>query len=195
MLDVGALSGRPRRRQIDLVEHGDRLSRSEQRALRCQRARGVEHDEDEVGASGDLAGAIDADALHLVGGLAQACGIVEHDGHAVEIDAVFEHVARRPRPRRDDRTLGAEQGVEQARFTDVGLADDGDAQSVAQQTPACRCGSAATAAQRPRCLRAQANVIDRDVAVAKSMLASSRPLMRISCLRSAARWDERPPNS
>ena len=86
---------------------------------------GVNHPEDDGGLLHLLIGALDADALDNVGGLAYAGGVDEAEGDAAEVDGVFDDIARGAVDVAYDGSLFAYEGVEEGGFTHIGLADDG----------------------------------------------------------------------
>src|SRR5882672_6907877 len=95
----------------------------------------VEHGENHVGVLDSVERTADTDLLDLFRLRSNPRCVREDDGDAVDVDRFFDDVARGARNRRDDRTFGAEQSVEQARLADVWLADDRDAKSLAKQLP------------------------------------------------------------
>ena len=85
-------------------------------------AREVVQEQHQIGL-GDLAPAArDADALDLVGGLAQARGVDHMHRHTLDLDGLADLVAGGARDRRDDGQLRAGQGIEQRTLAHVGLA-------------------------------------------------------------------------
>ena len=82
--------------------------------------------------------AFHAERFHRVVGLAQAGGVVEHDGYAVQIEGLFQHVAGSAGDFGDDGAIGAEQRVHEGRLADVGAAHQGHAQAVALHDSAPR---------------------------------------------------------
>ena len=86
---------------------------------------GVNHPEDDGGLLHLLIGALDADALDNVGGLAYAGGVDEAEGDAAEVDGVFDDIACGAVDVAHDGSLFAYEGVEEGGLTHVGLADDG----------------------------------------------------------------------
>ena len=72
-----------------------------------------------------LIGALDADALDDVGGVADAGGVDEAEGDATEVDGVFDDVAGGAVDVAHDGSLFAYEGVEEGGLAHVGLADDG----------------------------------------------------------------------
>jgi hypothetical protein len=93
---------------------------------------GIDDFDDEVGAFEFLVGALDADALDFVATFAEAGGIDEAEGDAVDLDDFLDGVAGGAGGGADDGALEAEQAIEQAAFADVGLADDDGAGAVAE---------------------------------------------------------------
>ena len=94
-----------------------------------------------VGLADGLPGALDADALHLVGGLlvaAQPGGVDDVQRHALDLDRLAHAVACRAGDRRDDGELRTGQRVQQRALADVGLAGEHDVQPLAQQRTAAR---------------------------------------------------------
>ena len=77
-------------------------------------------------------GALDADLLDGVVGVAQASGVDEVDGYAFDADLLDDAVAGGAGDGGDDGNFGAGQGVEQAGLADVGCAGKHDVQTLAQ---------------------------------------------------------------
>ena len=77
-------------------------------------------------------GALDADLLDGVVGVAQAGGVDEVDGYAFDADLLDDAVAGGAGDGGDDGNFGAGQGVEQAGLADVGCAGKHDVQTLAQ---------------------------------------------------------------
>ena len=77
-----------------------------------------------------LEGALDAEALDRVVGVADAGRVDETELEATDVDGVLDHVARSAVDVAHDGLLLVEQGVEQRRFAGVGLADDGNGNAV-----------------------------------------------------------------
>src|SRR5208337_1649732 len=90
-----------------------------------ERARPVEHREQQVGGARRAECALDADALDVVGRLADAGGIVEDQGVGTELNRVFDDVAGGAGDGGDDGAVGAEQKIHQGRFTGVRLTENG----------------------------------------------------------------------
>lgn len=89
-------------------------------ALSCAgRLAGIDDFDDEVGAVEFALGALDADALDVVMGLAQAGGIDQAERDAVNLDDFLNGVAGGAGGGADDGTLKAEEGIEQAAFANV----------------------------------------------------------------------------
>ena len=59
-----------------------------------------------------LIGALDADALHHIGGLAYSGSIDDTEGEAMEVDGVFDDVACGAMDIAHDSTLFAHEGIE-----------------------------------------------------------------------------------
>jgi hypothetical protein len=88
-------------------------------------------------ASGErVAGAFEAAAFEVAGGVAQAGGVDEAHGDAAEVDGFLDGVAGGAGFGADDGAVEAEQAVEQAGFPGVGGPGDHQAQAVAQDPPA-----------------------------------------------------------
>ena len=77
-------------------------------------------------------GALDADSLDRVVGVAQAGSVDEVDGHAFDADLLDDAVTGGAGDGGDDGNFGASQGVEQAGLADVGGAGEHDVQALAQ---------------------------------------------------------------
>ena len=77
-------------------------------------------------------GALDADLLDGVVGVAQAGSVDEVDGYAFDADLLDDAVAGGAGNGGDDGDFGAGQGVEQAGLADVGCAGEHDVQALAQ---------------------------------------------------------------
>jgi hypothetical protein len=101
---------------------------------------GIDDFDDEVGAVEFAFGALDADALDVVGGLAQAGGIDEAERDAMHLDDFLDGVACGASGGTDDGTLEAEEGIEQAAFADVRRTGDDGAGTVAQDAALLRGG-------------------------------------------------------
>ena len=72
----------------------------------------VDHPEDDSGFFDGLKSAVDADFLNLVGCLADAGGVDEAEGDAVDVDGVFDGVARGAVNVADDGTVVSQKTVE-----------------------------------------------------------------------------------
>ena len=77
-------------------------------------------------------GALDADSLDRVVGVAQAGSVDEVDGHAFDADLLDDAVAGGAGDGSDDGDFGTGQRVEQAGLADVGGAGKHDVQALAQ---------------------------------------------------------------
>ena len=93
---------------------------------------GVDDFEDEVGAFEFGLGALDADAFDVVEAFAEAGGIDEAEGDAVDLDDFFDGVASGAGGGADDGAFEAEEAVEEAAFADIGFANDDGAGAVAE---------------------------------------------------------------
>lgn len=93
---------------------------------------GVDDFENEVGAVEFGAGALDANLFDGVAAVAEAGGVHEAEGDAVNLDDFLDGVAGGAGGGADDGALETEKAVEEAAFADVGLADDGGAGAVAE---------------------------------------------------------------
>ena len=79
------------------------------------------------------AAALDAELLDAVVGGADAGGVEQGEGHALEHQLAFDQVAGGARQVGHNRPLAAAEAVEQARFAHVGPAHDRHPQALAQQ--------------------------------------------------------------
>ena len=93
---------------------------------------GVDDFEDEVGAFEFGLGALDADAFDVVEAFAEAGGVDEAEGDAVDLDDFFDGVAGGSGGGADDGAFEAEEAVEEAAFADVGFANDDGAGAVSE---------------------------------------------------------------
>ncbi len=84
--------------------------------------------------------ALHADALHRVGAVAQACGIDDVQGHALDLDGLADLVSRRARNGRNDGQLGPRQCVEQGALAHIRLPCQHHLESFAQQCALPRLG-------------------------------------------------------
>ena len=82
----------------------------------------------------------DAFGLNGVGGFAQAGGIDEHHGDAANVGGFFNGIACGAGGGGDDSAIVPEQLIEQAGFAGVRAADDGGADSAAQDAAFVGCG-------------------------------------------------------
>ena len=87
--------------------------------------RGVVDEKDDVGVGDGLACALDAEGLDAVVAVAEAGGVDEAEGDAVESQCLLDGVTRGARNIGDDGTVVAQQGVEKRRLAGIGTADDG----------------------------------------------------------------------
>ena len=83
------------------------------------------HQQDDGGALDGGQRTVDAKALDLVGGVADACCVDEAEGDAAELDGVFDGVAGSALYVTDDGALFAEEGVEEGGLAHVGSTDNG----------------------------------------------------------------------
>jgi hypothetical protein len=88
--------------------------------------------EDEVGAFEFGLGALDADAFDVVEAFAEAGGVDEAKGDAVDLDDFFDGVAGGSGGGADDGAFEAEEAVEEAAFANVGFANDDGAGAVSE---------------------------------------------------------------
>lgn len=86
---------------------------------------GFGEQDDDVGFAGGLDGALDAKLFYAVGGGAQAGGVYEAEGYAVELYGVFDEVAGGALYVGDDGAFLVEECVEECAFAYVWGADDG----------------------------------------------------------------------
>ena len=91
---------------------------------------GVDEPDDDGGLVEFLEGALDAHALDGVVGLADAGGVDEAEGDALQHDGVFDDVAGGAVDVGDEGAVFLDEAVEQGRFAGVGLADDGGGDAV-----------------------------------------------------------------
>ena len=85
----------------------------------------IHHVEDDGGLLNGLIGALYADTLQLVVGLAYAGGVDEAEEGAVDVEGVLDGVAGGAGDVRHDGAFVLEQRVQQSRFAHIRLADDG----------------------------------------------------------------------
>ena len=95
----------------------------------------VEQQQHQVGRGQGGAAALDAELLDAVVGGADAGGVEQGEGHALEHQLAFDQVAGGARQVGHDRPLAAAEPVEQARFAHIGPAHDRHPQALAQQLP------------------------------------------------------------
>ncbi|MNQ80513.1 hypothetical protein D3C85_954980 [compost metagenome] len=102
---------------------------------RVYRIRGgaIHHEQHPVGLLNLGPGALDADLLNLVLGVAQAGGVDDVQRHAIQVDVLAQHVAGGAGDLGDDGGLTPGQGVEQARLAGVGTAGDHHLHAFPQQ--------------------------------------------------------------
>ena len=121
--------------EVDLVVHDDALRRGRQRVEQAQVRFGMGIVADQHGKVGALEfGACAAHAFHLdrVGRFAQAGGVDQGQGDAIEMDRFAQHVACGAGDLGDDRALAGGQTVEQAGLAGIRSADDDHVQAVEQ---------------------------------------------------------------
>ena len=96
-----------------------------------------------------------ADALffHHIERRAQTRGIEHVQRHAVDVDALAQHVARGARQSGHDRRLVAGQAIEQARLAGIGAPGDDDGHAFTQQPALARTLLAATSKLIAHCLQ------------------------------------------
>ena len=92
---------------------------------------GVEDEKHQVGFRHGFARLGDADALGLVAGFAEPGGVDQLDRDAVDGDALGDEVAGGAGRCGDDGSVALDQPVEEAGFSGVGAADDGEPEAVA----------------------------------------------------------------
>ena len=97
---------------------------------------GVKDDEDDGGVGKGLTGALDAELLDFFEGVAEAGGVDEFEGDAVEGDALGDEVAGGARDGGDDGAVALDEAVEEGAFAGVGAADDGKGESVVDDAAA-----------------------------------------------------------
>ena len=100
----------------------------------------VNQNQGDIGFGDGFAAAFDADLFDHVVGFAQAGGVDDVDGHAVEGDLFAHGVAGGAGDVGYDGDVVARQGVEQAGFADVGRADEDDVHAFAQNRALFRAG-------------------------------------------------------
>ena len=100
----------------------------------------VDENQGDIGFGNGLAAAFDADLFDHVVGFAQAGGVYNVNGHAVEGDLFAHGVAGGAGDVGYDGDVVARQGVEQAGFADVGRADGDDVHAFAQNRALFRAG-------------------------------------------------------
>ena len=88
--------------------------------------RAVQHEQQHVGFCYRVLGSTDAFAFDPVLRLSQACRIEQAQGDPPDVQGFIDDVAGRAGLIRYDRAVQFQQRIEQARFTHVGPADDGD---------------------------------------------------------------------
>ena len=123
--------------QIALVQRNDqrRAGLAEQRLLLlAQRTGAVNHQQHHICAAQFLPRAVNADALHLIRSFAQACGIGQLHGQAVQVQLFAQHVARSACRGGNDGTLFPQQPVEQRGFARVRAARQHDAHAAAEHS-------------------------------------------------------------
>ncbi len=100
--------------------------------LLFERRRRVDHHDDAIGEADGVQRAGDRHLFqHMTGGAraaAQTSRVVKQNGAAVRLPGCGDRIARQSCFRPRQRTFGAEDKVEQARFADIGSADDGQPQ-------------------------------------------------------------------
>lgn len=92
---------------------------------------GVEYENDGVGAFERAGASFDAQGFDEIVRVAQAGGVAEDDGDAVEVEGLLKDVAGGAGDLGDDGAVGAEQRVHERGLADVGTADQGNADAVA----------------------------------------------------------------
>ena len=109
----------------------------------CERL-GIRHGIDgeqrkyQVGGSGAGASAGNALSLHRGAGIAQPGCVHQDDRIAAEIEMHLDRITRRAGLRRDDGNLPVSQGIDQARLSGIGRADDSDGQPIPQPLSSAR---------------------------------------------------------
>ena len=104
----------------------------------------VVQEEHGIGRCNLVPGACNADALHLVIAVTQACGVDHMQGHALDLNRLLYFVARGSGNGGDNGQLGPCQRVEQRAFARIGLAGNHHLDAFAQQRAlmgACQHGS------------------------------------------------------
>ena len=133
----------PRGRQIDLVDD-DQPARARGvdigAILIAQRPQSIDHHEHEIRRLRRGARALHAFTLDDLLRLADARGIDERDRDAADVAALCQQVARRAGDLRDDRAVGADECVEEARLSNVGAADDRDLTAFTNHAALTRAG-------------------------------------------------------
>ena len=108
--------------------------------LLAQRTRSIDHHEHEIRRLRRGARALNAFTLDDLLGLADARGVDERDRDAADVAALGQQVARRAGDLRDDRAIGADECVEEARLSNVGAADDRDLAAFTNHAALTRAG-------------------------------------------------------
>ena len=117
------LVGRQSRRDLGITPIGQRLGAIP----------GHPELHDHIGAHHLLPGALDADALDLIIGRTQPCGIHHHQRHAINLQGLRNPVTRGARHRGHDCHLIARQRIEQARLANIRRTGQHHMQAFAQQ--------------------------------------------------------------
>ena len=116
---------------VDGDEGAAALNGCEQRAFFVvERLGGVEDDEDDGGVGEGLTGALDAELFDFFEGVAEAGGVDEFEGDAVEGDALGDEVAGGAGDGGDDCAIALDEAIEERAFAGVGAPDDGHGKSV-----------------------------------------------------------------
>ena len=116
---------------VDGDEGAAIMDRGEQGALFVvEGLGGVEDDEDDGGVGEGLTRALDAELFDLFEGVAEAGGVDEFEGDAVEGDALSDEVAGGAGDGGHDGAVAFDEPIEEGAFAGVGTADDGHGESV-----------------------------------------------------------------
>ena len=117
-----------------------RRGRSERFVFGGEGLAGIDDDQGEVGVGHGLPGALDAQGLDQVAALADAGGVVEFDGDAADGSGLRDDVAGGAGDLGDDGAVVLEEAVEQAALADIGTADDGEGEAVADEAAVLKAG-------------------------------------------------------
>ena len=69
-------------------------------------------------------GALDANLFHLIGGLTNACSVDETEGNTLDVDGVFDGVARGAMDVGDNGAVVFQKAVQKGGFAYIGFANN-----------------------------------------------------------------------